>query len=162
MEPPIVSTLHTTLIPHSHPDASRPRTDLWKRYESIMPLNTLVPVLLLTLLIVLHLEGYGVSWPVVFVPLWYRSGVALMLVMANIQDSKGDALFDIFIPLMVEGVILTFQVLMLLFLQDIIPLLTYAFIPGKTSFKHHESDWMLVWLSWLVVFCFVCWIPCYV
>lgn len=129
-----------------HADEKLQPDDIWKRYFRVMPLNTTVPLGVFTILLVLQLEGViDVSWRTIFTPLWYRQGVVLMVLLANWQTP---ILWwvNVLLPLSIEFFITSFEVLLVLYLEGIIPLLTYALIP--------------VWVLELVLFLSSCILPC--
>jgi len=123
--------------------------DLWRRYFEVLPLNTLGAIAVFTILLVLDLQlSHQVcySWSLCFTPFWYLCGVWLCLICTNIQQIGGSHVWpNVFGPSLIAIPFFAFVILMALFLEGIIPLLTYAFIP--------------LFLLELVWFCSSCIIP---
>eukprot|EP01119_Soliformovum_irregulare_P002916 TRINITY_DN13176_c0_g1_i1.p1 TRINITY_DN13176_c0_g1~~TRINITY_DN13176_c0_g1_i1.p1 ORF type:complete len:290 (-),score=8.39 TRINITY_DN13176_c0_g1_i1:41-880(-) len=117
--------------------------------------NVLVAFAIFFIVLVLHLSELGAgictnNWPMCFLPFWIAFFLPLFVLFSStIESAYDDSNWDLWLFLPVGGVVIwifSFFLLLVLYLQGIIPLLTYAFIP--------------VFIAQIIWFCISFCLPC--
>jgi len=107
---------------------------LFKRYYQILPRNVVIAVMLFGLIVVLLRQDIITvgNWALYFAPFWFIYFLLLCICCVNISDSivvSGQLGSSVVFPFIVGLLFFLFLILLVLYLQGIVHLIVYSFIP---------------------------------